>query len=115
MPGARRTRKGTYISHQSSALSEVDFQSLGPPIDVMLNEFATWLAVPSNVWEYRIGGYQVVKKWLSYREESVLGRSLTKEEAREVTAIVRRIASNELNSNYVLTKNSAFLWSANAS
>ena len=25
-------------------------------------------AVPAAVWEYTIGGYQVLKKWLSYRE-----------------------------------------------
>jgi hypothetical protein len=40
-----------------------------------------------------MGGYQVLKKWLSYREESVLGRSLTIDEARSVTSIVRRIAA----------------------
>lgn len=55
----------------------------------MLNGVAMWRAVPLSVWEYRIGGYQVVKKWLSYREESVLGRPLTKDEEREVTSMVR--------------------------
>ena len=78
----------------------------------MVNDVATWLAVPSSVWEYRIGGYQVIKKWLSYREESVLGRPLTKDEAREVTGMVRRIASivlmaDELNSNYAAAKDNA--------
>ena len=119
MPGAGRTEKGAYTSPQSSALSATDVELLGLPIDVMLNESATWRAVPSGVWEYRIGGYQVVKKWLSYREESVLGRPLTKEDAREVTGMVRRIASiilmtDKLNSNYALAKDSAFLWPANA-
>ena len=38
-----------------------------------------------------IGGYQAVKKRLSYREEDILGRPLTKDEAREVTAMVRRL------------------------
>ena len=28
------------------------------------------------VWNYKLGGYQVLKKWLSYRESKVLGRNL---------------------------------------
>ena len=35
----------------------------------------------------------MVKKWLSYREERVLGRGLEVEEVREVGRIVRRIAA----------------------
>ena len=44
--------------------------------DVYLNGVAYWRNVPKRVWDYIIGGYQVIKKWLSYREEKVLGRSL---------------------------------------
>ena len=40
-----------------------------------------------------IGGYQVMKKWLSYREAPLLGRDLRNEEAREVQAMARRIAA----------------------
>ena len=58
---------------------------LGPPVDVWLNDVAYWRTVPCAVWEFRIGGYQVIKKWLSYREAAVLGRALTTAEAREVT------------------------------
>jgi hypothetical protein len=54
--------------------------------DVYLNEKACWRNVPANVWEYYIGGYQVIKKWLSYREQSLLGRALKSEEAREATS-----------------------------
>ena len=50
---------------------------LGPPVDVWLNDVAQWRTVPRAVWEFRIGGYQVLKKWLSYREADVLGRPLT--------------------------------------
>ena len=60
--------------------------------DVYLNNVAYWRCVPANVWRYTIGGYQVIKKWLSYRERRVLGRDLRREEARHVTAMVRRIA-----------------------
>lgn len=33
--------------------------------DVYLNDVAYWKNVPIRVWEYTIGGYQVMKKWLS--------------------------------------------------
>jgi hypothetical protein len=46
-----------------------------------------------EVWDYTIGGYQVVKKWLSYREKPLLGRGLTIDEVRYVTEMVRRIAA----------------------
>ena len=54
--------------------------------DIYLNDVAFWRNVPAGVWSYTIGGYQVMKKWLSYRERSLLGRDLSKDEAREVTA-----------------------------
>jgi hypothetical protein len=61
--------------------------------DVYLNKIAYWKDVPSRVWEYTIGGYQVIKKWLSYREHKILGRGLTPDEVRTVTAIARRVAA----------------------
>jgi hypothetical protein len=62
-------------------------------LDVHLNAHAYWSNVPAKVWAYKLGGYQVVIKWLSYREESVLGRRLRLEEVQEPTNIVRRIAA----------------------
>jgi hypothetical protein len=35
----------------------------------------------------------VIKKWLSYREKALLGRSLMVDEVRDVTAMARRIAA----------------------
>jgi len=61
--------------------------------DVYLNDVAYWACVLAGVWRYTIGGYQVLKKWLSYREHRVLGRDLHVEEAREVMAMTRRIAA----------------------
>jgi hypothetical protein len=85
--------------------------------DVYLNGAAYWRNVPLNVWEYYIGGYQVIKKWLSYREDKILGRALKPEEAREVTNIARRIAAiillqPKLDENYRKVKAAAFNWSA---
>ena len=74
-------------------------------VDVYLNKIAYWRCIPERVWEYTLGGYQVIKKWLSYREFSILERSLTPDEVKEVTGIARRIAAillleSKLNDNY---------------
>jgi len=84
-------------------------------LDVYLNDKVYWKNVPSCVWEYRIGGYQIIKKWLSYREKRIIGRSLTVEEVREVTGIARRIAAiilmqPELNANYHRVTESCYKW-----
>jgi hypothetical protein len=84
-------------------------------LDVYLNDVAYWANVPLKVWEYTIGGYQVIKKWLSYREERVLGRSLRPEEAHEVTHMVRRLTSivllePALHANYQAVKKAAYAW-----
>ncbi len=78
--------------------------------DVYLNEAACWKDIPAQVWDYTIGGYQVIKKWLSYREFELLRRALTPDEAREVTHMARRIAAlillqPELDKNYEGIKN----------
>jgi hypothetical protein len=87
--------------------------------DVFLNDVAYWRCVPSNVWRYTIGGYQVIKKWLSYRERALLGRDLKPEEARYVTEMVRRIAAlvlmqPELDANYERVKADVWEWDASA-
>lgn len=78
-------------------------------VDVYLNDNAYWRNVPANVWNYTIGGYQVIKKWLSYREKRVLGRDLRLAEVQEVTNIARRLAGivllqGRLDSNYLAVK-----------
>jgi hypothetical protein len=67
------------------------------------------------VWDYTIGGYQVIKKWLSYREQSLLGRPLSSDEVREVTAMARRIAAlallrEELDRNYRGAGQDTYAW-----
>jgi len=83
--------------------------------DVYLNDVACWRNVPANVWEYYIGGYQVIKKWLSYRERELLGRALKIEEVREVTDMARRIATlvlmqPALDANYRAVKAATYAW-----
>ena len=74
-------------------------------LDIFLNAETCWQGVPAAVWEYTLGGYQVLKKWLSYREAALLGRALTADEAAEFTRLARRIAAllalaAELDANY---------------
>ncbi len=61
--------------------------------DIYLNDDTCWRNVPEAVWDYTIGGYQVIKKWLSYREKPLLGRGLTPDEIRYVTEMARRITA----------------------
>lgn len=58
-----------------------------------INATTRWKDVPEPVWHYTLGGYQVLKKWLSYCEQSLLHRPLTGEEAQQFTHHARRIAS----------------------
>ena len=104
MPGQGHAVERDYAPEELAAM-ESGAKELGVPLDellaalggttydVHLNDAAYWKNVPARVWEYTTGGYRVVKKWLSYREERVLGRSLRVEEAREVGRIVRRVAA----------------------
>jgi hypothetical protein len=85
----------------------------GTCVDVYLNERAYWRCVPLRVWSYTIGGYQVMKKWLSYRERPLLGRDLTADEARYVTEMARRIAAllllePALDENYARVKTDTY-------
>jgi hypothetical protein len=85
-------------------------------LDVYLNEVAYWKNIPFRIWGYTIGGYQVIKKWLSYREKDMLHRSLSSEEAREVMNMARRIAAilllePALDENYQRVKGATFPWS----
>jgi hypothetical protein len=83
--------------------------------DIYMNDRAFWQNVPANVWTYTLGGYQVMKKWLSYREFEVLRRSLTDTEAREVRDMARRIAAilllgPKLGANYQAVQTAGHRW-----
>ena len=63
----------------------------------------------------RLGGYQVLKEWLSYRERDLPGRPLTREETRKVAHMPRRLAAiflmePALNVNFQVVKNSCYLF-----
>jgi len=128
MPGGGKTTERAFSAQESEAISK-GAAALGlssgevkgllgeSTLDIYLNENVFWSNVPKMVWDYLIGGYQVIKKWLSYRDEAVLGRSLTPDEVREVTEMVRRIAAilllqPKLDENFEAVKAKSYDWKA---
>jgi hypothetical protein len=74
-------------------------------LDIYINDRVYWQNIPLDVWAMTIGGYPVVKKWLSYREFRVLGRPLLQEEMSYITEVVRRLKAlllmgESLDANY---------------
>lgn len=121
MPGKGRALTRAYTPAEQAAWGEAEMPCracLGDATrDIYLNSVACWKNVPDRVWDYAIGGYQVIKKWLSYREAALLGRGLAPAEAREVTAMTRRIAALRLlepalDASYQAVKAAAFAWDA---
>jgi hypothetical protein len=126
MPGQGDAREREFTADERSAI-EAGTEALGlepktvfgllghTTYDVYLNEIAYWRNVPAGVWEYFIGGYQVIKKWLAYREQKVMERPLRPEEALHVTETARRIAAivllqPRLNANYVASREDSYSW-----
>ena len=93
MPGQGRAVGRDYTVAERKALGDTVAVLGDATVDVHLNDNARWSNVPAAVWNYKLGGYQVLKKWLSYRESKVLGRSLLPEEVQHFTDTVRRIAA----------------------
>jgi len=62
---------------------------------VYVNKTQYFEPVPLELWEYQIGGYQVLAKWLKDRRDRVLSLEEIKTYCRIVTAIQRTIALQE--------------------
>jgi len=126
MPGKGKVVERHYTPKEQALLNEGATQSgltldqaleqLGETtFDIYLNDVAYWSNIPRNVWNYHVGGYQVIKKWLSYREKEILGRGLKMEEVHEVMNMARRISAitllqPALDENYEAVKKSTFDW-----
>ena len=93
MPGQGRVVERDYRAAERAALGDAILALGDTTFDVYLNEQAYWRNVPAAVWNYQLGGYQVLKKWLSYRESKVLGRHLQPEEVQHFTDTARRIGA----------------------
>jgi hypothetical protein len=126
MPGVGLAQERDYTVAECAALWEEAkaleikdkpiFDLLGNrTFDIYLNADAMWTNVPAKVWGYTLGGYPVIKKWLSYRERAILGRPLKADEVAYASEMVRRIASIlllsvALDANYAASKGDAVEW-----
>ena len=119
MPGSGATQSREMSVLELAALeslSEAQSRQIGvQTIDVQINDKTYWRNVPATVWDFSIGGYPVLKKWLSYRDQRVLNRALQVEELEEFQKIARRITTilllnPQLNAAYNSTKTDAIEW-----
>ncbi|MCX4609473.1 type ISP restriction/modification enzyme [Streptomyces mirabilis] len=107
MPGAGKYDLRDRTAADSEGLADEDRDVLGEQVlDVYLNDHVRWRGVPGAAWDYKIGGFQVLRKWLSYRDKRVLGRDLTTAEARAFRTIARRLTAlvllgQKLDANYL--------------
>lgn len=91
MPGHGRVVEREYTPDERVTL-EQSIDTLGETTtDVYLNNRVFWRNVPAAIWAYKLGGYQVLKKWLSYREHDVLGRELKPNEVFDFSEMARRV------------------------
>ena len=88
-PGRQLERRPTASESRTAATHTLGATTF----DIHLNADAYWRNVPAAVWRYQLGGYQVLKKWLSYREHPILGRELESDEVQHFTDTARRIAA----------------------
>lgn len=93
MLGQGKTVERSSTSSEKGVLPRFEVTHGSNTVDVYLNDETYWRNVPSAVWEYKLGGYQVLKKWLSYREFKVSNRALTPDEVQHFTETARRIAA----------------------
>ncbi len=106
MPGSGRIVRRMRTEVERAGLTSSQVELLGEEVlDIYLNASSCWRGVPESAWHYKVGGFQVLRKWLSYREEPVLGRALTLQEARQFQSIVRRLSElvllgPDLDANY---------------
>ena len=96
MPGQGRLEERAFTPDEQATFEGATHASPlhnATTFDIYLNGRAYWRNVPAAVWRYKLGGYQVLKKWLSYREQSILARPLTPAEVQHFTDTARRIAT----------------------
>ena len=93
MPGQGSVEERPYTATELVALGDLIGILGETTFDIYLNDQAYWRNVPAAIWSYKLGGYQVLKKWLSYRERKVLDRPLLPEEVQHFTDTARRIAA----------------------
>ena len=107
LPKAGRMLRRPYTNEERRALERQGlerglhagavYDALGPDTcDIFLNDRLHWRNIPARVWGFAIGGYPILRKWLSYRERDILGRGLHRQEVDGFSEISRRLAALRL-------------------
>jgi hypothetical protein len=118
MPGPGKVVHRDYLEAEVACSTEAS--TLGARAhDIYLNDNVYWRNVPDEAWGLTVGGYQVLKKWLSYRNRAILGRPLTVAETGYFRDAARRLAklrlmSGELDANYRACADMAYPWRASS-
>jgi hypothetical protein len=116
MPGKGKIINRDYTPEERKIMGETAIALLGNKTnDIYLNDTAYWQNIPDRVWKYTIGGYQVIKKWLSYRAQNVLGRPMKPDEIKHIVETARRISAiillePKLDQNYQTIKQNPYPW-----
>ncbi|MDR1535767.1 MAG: hypothetical protein LBU64_11850 [Planctomycetota bacterium] len=101
-PGKGETHSRTYTAKEEDELAatlrnyRIDWQSVreafgSKTVDVVLCDGVCWKNIPEVVWEFEIGGYKVLRKWLSYRGANVFGQNFSMEDSVVFSDIARRL------------------------
>ena len=114
MPGPGRIVEREYSGIEAASSAEAALFG-DRTRDIYLNDMVYWCNVPDEVWGFTIGGFQVLKKWLSYRTEAILGRPLSltdinyfRDTARRLAAL--RLLGPELDENYRVCAEGSYPW-----
>jgi len=81
--------------HRPTEPAELPNAALGKSTgDLFINDRVRLRNVPQSVWEYQLGGYPVIKKWLGYRDRGRRGdKPLSVQEMNHLRNMVQRIAA----------------------
>ncbi|MDE2832938.1 MAG: N-6 DNA methylase [Bacteroidota bacterium] len=96
-PWGKRNRRGFSVS--SGKTERFNYEGmhsdvLGPyAYRIYINDNAYWDNIPERVWQFNMGGHEVLPKWLSARDFRFFNRPLTYHETDHFSHTARRIAA----------------------
>ena len=88
-----RAVERSFVADERASMNDTNVVLGDTTLDIFLNDRAYWRNVPAAVWDYKLGGYQVLKKWLSFREHKVQRRPMRPDEVQHFSHVARRIAA----------------------
>lgn len=87
--GRSTGRRPRFVDGGDRAVRETNVQTTAQSTRVSVNAVSRFEGLPAGCWDFRIGGYQVCRKWLSDRQRAQ--RELTDADVRHYCDMVARI------------------------